>query len=349
MIKKFITVRGEKSCSEMGFTLSHEHILVDLRDVVYRPFGEEQLERTTDLIKEPITLENRGELIYKNFLFEDNLYQNDINIAIEELKKFRQVGGNTIVDLTSKNIGRDPEALERISIDSELNIIMGCGHYILSSWVDDDKKKSEKQITKEIVNEFESGVGKKKIKPGVIGEIGVVDVNNPFELTSLRAAARAQKEIGCAMIIHPSIQLKIGHEILDILEEVGANLGKVILAHCDHGATIFEDIDYFDSLVKRGINLAYDGFGIEIMDPFGWGTPSDGQRIKVILQHIEKGNTQKLLLSQDICFKISLTKWGGWGYSHIIKHIIPRMKKVGITDDQIYMMTVENPSRIFCI
>ena len=112
------------------------------------------------------------------------------------------------------------------------------------------------------------------------------------------------------MIIHPSIQDKIGHKILDILEEVGINFEKVILAHSAHGTTIFNDIDYFDSLIKRGVNLAYDGFGVEIMDPFGCFLPSDGQRIKIILQYIERGNTHKLLLSQDVCLKISLTKWG---------------------------------------
>lgn len=347
MGKKFITVRGEKSSGEMGITLTHEHTLIDLRGV-FRPLAEEQLGEK-GFIKEPIILENRGELVYKCFLFEDNLYQDNIDVVTKELKKFKEAGGSTLVDVTLRNIGRNPDALEEISINCGLNIIMGCGYYISSSWDDSDKKKTEKQITKEIIDEFEFGVGKKKIKPGVIGEIGIIDINDPLEVKSLRAAAKAQKKIDCAMIVHPSIEVKIGHEILDILEEVGVNIEKIILAHCDHGANLFEDIDYYDSLAKRGVNLAYDGFGLEIMDPFGSFLPSDGQRIKLILQHIELGNTQKLLLSQDTWLKISLTKWGGWGYPHIINDIVPRMKKVGITDEHVHMMCVENPGRILSL
>jgi len=340
---RFITVTGEKSAGEMGYIQTHEHILTDFREVIKSLLGGK-----TDLIKEPITLENRGDVVYQCFSYEDNLYMNNKEVALEELKKFKEAGGNTLIDVTFKSIGRNPLTLRELSEKSGVNIIMGCGYYIISSWLDSDKKKTADQIEKEIIEEFSLGFGDTKIKPGVIGEVGIMDMNNPFEVKSLRASARAQKKIGCGLIIHPPIWAKEGHKILDILEEEGADFKRVILGHCDHDTSTIGDIDYFDSLVKRGVNLAYDGFGLEIMGAQGYFLPCDDKRIDMIKEHIKRGNIDKLLLSQDTWLKICFTKWGGWGYGHILNHIIPRMKKAGITEDQINAMTIENPQRILC-
>jgi len=73
--------------------------------------------------------------------------------------------------------------------------------------------------------------------------------------------------------------------------------------------------------------------------------PSDGDRIKAIKEQIRRGNIDRILVSHDICFKILLTKWGGFGYAHIIKNIVPRMQKAGISDEDINKITVENPKR----
>jgi predicted metal-dependent phosphotriesterase family hydrolase len=41
-----------------------------------------------------------------------------------------------------------------------------------------------------------------------------------------------------------------------------------------------------------------------------------------------------------------LVKYGGWGYAHILKNIIPWLVNEGATDKQIRAMTVENPKRL---
>jgi len=60
------------------------------------------------------------------------------------------------------------------------------------------------------------------------------------------------------------------------------------------------------------------------------------------------GNLDNILISGDMCLKIFHTKWGGYGYAHLPKHIFPRMLGSGITAEEIYTMTVENPARVFC-
>ena len=51
-----------------------------------------------------------------------------------------------------------------MSAASGVNVIMGSGYYIMAAHPDSDKKKTEEEITKEIIDEFEYGVGEKKIK-----------------------------------------------------------------------------------------------------------------------------------------------------------------------------------------
>lgn len=53
-----------------------------------------------------------------------------MDLAIEELMKFRALGGDTVVDPTNIGIGRDPKALQRIARLTGLNIIMSTGLYL---------------------------------------------------------------------------------------------------------------------------------------------------------------------------------------------------------------------------
>lgn len=342
MYKKVMSVRGEISEEQLGLILPHEHFLFDVRNWMH-PLPEDPMLR--EAVKKSISLENRGEVVYKNFYFEDNLIQGDIEIAIDEARKFKVSGGETIVDLTTKQVGKNPKDLLKISDSTGLNIIMGSGNYVESSLNKDDKKKSERQIAKEVIKEFEDGIDNTGIKPGVIGEIGISNIKNSFEIKNLKASAFAQKKIGCGLIIHPPIWEKNGKYILDILEEAKVDINKVVLCHCD---PTLDDADYHDFIAKKGAYIEYDQFGMEVMTYEGKFLPSDGERIEAVLEQIKRGNINKILISHDICFKTLLTKWGGWGYSHIINHIIPRFKQRGLTQDVIDIITKENPKNLLC-
>src|SRR6185295_8396832 len=92
---QIMTVCGPIAASELGYTLSHEHLLCDLC-----PFL-----RSYDAILD------------------------DEKLAAEELNDFQKAGGRTIVDCTSGGLGRKPEALRRISKATGINVIMGAAWY----------------------------------------------------------------------------------------------------------------------------------------------------------------------------------------------------------------------------
>ena len=94
-----------------------------------------------------------------------------------------------------------------------------------------------------------------------------------------------------------------------------------------------------------GAYTEYDQFGMHLMSYEGMFIPSDDVRIKTVKEQIRRGNIEHILISQDVCFKICLTKWGGHGYAHILENIVPRFLQEGLTEEQVHTILVENPKR----
>ncbi len=340
------TVRGEIKDSEMGLTLPHEHIFLDLS---YYWSGEPKEMSKRAFFAQKMSLDVRSEAIYNPWAFRDNTILDDFESAKYELNAFKSFGGKTIVDVTAYAcMGRDPVALLNVSGLTGVNVVMSTGRYSEPSMDENEHKMSIEDIEKRMLDEFKDGVGNTGIKPGLLKVGFQGELDKESEIKSLRAAARAQKKLGCGLNIHSNIWQPEAHKFLDIVEEEGGDVNRVVLSHMDFTG---DDFEYHDSLAKRGAYVEYDTFGCEcVADPLDTNVwfKSDGQKIGFVKKQIELGNVDRLLLSGDMCLKLFHTKWGGWGYSHIPKHIFPRMRGIGITAEQINAMSVENPRRVFC-
>ena len=99
------TVLGLICGDELGITLPHEHLLVDLSCAFALPAAASQRGRAY----EPVGIENLGWLRYPSFENLDNLRLLDEREAIDEALLFKLAGGNSIVDCTINGVGRDPE------------------------------------------------------------------------------------------------------------------------------------------------------------------------------------------------------------------------------------------------
>ena len=73
---------------------------------------------------------------------------------------------------------------------------------------------------------------------------------------------------------------------------------------------------------------------------------TDIQRVDQIIELVSEGYLNQILLSHDICFKHCLTTYGGYGYAHILRDIVPMMQGKGMSEEQIHTLLVENPKRI---
>ena len=117
------TVLGPISEDALGVCSSHEHIFIDMRGCVDVTGNE------PPIFREKINMSNRAEVFSDPYAILDNALLEGIDDAVCEMEYFKAHGGNTIVDCTLDEIGRDPIALKEVSERSGVNIIVGCGHY----------------------------------------------------------------------------------------------------------------------------------------------------------------------------------------------------------------------------
>lgn len=89
------------------------------------------------------------------------------------------------------------------------------------------------QLTDVIVSEVLRGADGTDICCGVIGEIGTSWPITDSEKKVLQAAAHAQTQLGCPVIIHPGRNSKAPGAVVQILQEAGGDISKTVMSHLD--------------------------------------------------------------------------------------------------------------------
>ena len=336
------TVLGPVDPSQLGRTLTHEHILFDGSWIWPRfPSASDQA-----FFEKPVSQETLGRIRHRFKTNRDNGRLEDVETAIEEVGLFKQYGGGTLVEVTSIGIGRDPIGLARVSNATGVNIVMGASYYVNTHHPPGMDDLTEDDIVDLIVGDITEGADGTGIRSGIIGEVGCAWPLADNERKVLRASARAQRMTGAPLLIHPGRDETAPLEIIDILDRAGADLSHTIMGHLDR--TVFE----------RGTlkQIAESGCYME-WDLFGWvgsyyaanpniDMPSDDQRLERIAWISSEGYGRKVVVAHDICTKHRLEKYGGHGYSYILDHIAPRMLSRGFTPEGVHDILVSNPAEV---
>ncbi len=312
MTPRVMTVSGPIPPERLGFTLPHEHTRIALWHLPGR-YDYWELAAGEDLID-------------------------------EELNDFRRRGGATVVDLTLPGVGRNPEWLRAIASRTGLNVVMGCGwyrgpYYPAEARID---RRSVDDLADELVAEFEHGVSGTGIRPGIIGEIGSDKPwVSPVEERVHRAAARAALRTGMAVTTH-GVQSTVGEAQLRIFEEEGLDPARVVIGHADS----WPDLDHFLVILDRGANLEFDFLGhrFDALDE-----AREPRIIELIVELLERGYTDQLLLSQDVCHDKQLKANGGFGYTFLQQHFLPSLRTAAVGEGEIGKMTVDNPRRLLTL
>ena len=335
------TVLGPIAPEELGITLGHEHLLIDLRGLWDNPPAER-----AHLVDQEPTLENLGELMRNPYDSRPNLLIDDPELSIRELLYYKDAGGQGLIDMTTVGIQPDPEGLCRISERTGINVVAGCGYYrqpLLPEFLHD---RSTEAIADDLLRWLSEGMYGTTIRAGLMGELGTSSPIYPFEERQLRAAARAQRQTGASINVHPLIW---GHEhlhVLDILEEEGADLTRVAISHCDE----LVEPEWHARIAERGAVLSFDTFGSETyFDRSFEQEPRDTERIECILSLLEKGYGAQVTLAHDICTRIQFRHYGGWGWDHLLRNIVPRLRHAGVSRQEVDTMLIETPKRLLTL
>src|SRR5687767_10985615 len=127
-----MTVNGPIPSDQLGQTAMHEHILIDLFRV----------SRLSDFLL------------------------NDEEMAADEVRLFQDAGGGTIVDVTTPDLGRDPLALQRISRETGVHLVMGCGWYRQPFYPEEIDQLTVNAIADQMIRDITDGVGDTRVRAG---------------------------------------------------------------------------------------------------------------------------------------------------------------------------------------
>ncbi len=342
MAGKVQTVTGAISPEQLGTTLTHEHLLLDISILGGPP--EEASAR--EFYYKPVSLETVGYIRHHAMRNLDNGQLLDVDTAIDEAMLYKQHGGTSLVDATSIGLSRDPKGLARVSRATGVNIIMGSSHYVAPAHPIDMDSRSEDDIFEKIVSDVTEGVDGSGIKSGVIGEVGCSWPLTFNERKVLRASGRAQQATGAPILIHPGRDETAPLEIIEVLSEVGADLSRTIMGHLDR--TVFLH-DTLKKIAESSCYMEWDLFGSEQSyygpNP-GIDMPGDARKMDDIAWIISEGYGGKIVVAHDICAKQRLVKYGGHGYFYILNQIVPRMRARGFSNESIDKILVDNPRDI---
>lgn len=319
------TVTGPVKAADLGRTLMHEHFLFG--------FAGWQGDATLG-----------G--------FQEEAYT---NACVQAARDAQAYGISTIVDATTNECGRNVRFLEKISRLTGMQIICSTGYYFQeeSAYAYWNFRKGFANIEDEIydmmMTELTKGIEGTPIKAGVIKLASSRNQITPMEETFFKAAARAQKESGCVIITHTQLGT-MGPKQARLLISQGAAPEKIAIGHMCGSI----DLDYHEQVLSQGVYVNLDRFGLE-GDLFH--TPTDEQRMDLIMNLVKKGYESKILLGHDsvnvnlgrglIMTDFMKDAMKDANIRNIGKKVLPGLEKRGLSAPQIDALLAANPMALF--
>lgn len=216
------SVLGPLDTSDLGFTLTHEHVLV-------APAG-----------------------VYRDY--PELLDSDPVERAVKGLQKAGEGGVDTIVDATTLDLGRNINFLAEASRRSGVNIIACTGW-----WLDFPRffeGVSADQLAEVFIREVERGISGTDIKAGILKAASDMEGVKPEDEIVLRAVARAHLKTGVPIMLHSYALLQVERQQLAILKEEGVSMNRVKIDHPLSNT----DLEYLTWLLDQGCYLSMDSF-----------------------------------------------------------------------------------------
>jgi phosphotriesterase-related protein len=309
------TVRGPIQADQLGVTQTHEHLWCNQalcrQGERWRPANPRAL-----------------------------MILDELDVAVDELREVRALGGSAIVEATVGGWGRDVAKLRELSETTGLHIVACGGYYVEAchpTWAIDLDVDALADV---LVREATEGADGTEIRIGILKSAISRPVIEGEEERCARAVARAQLQTGLTITTHTSGNIRfeieggnIGMQHLDLFEAEGVDPSRVIVGHTDENA----DIRFLELLCRRGAYVQFDVIGKQ-----HWML--DETRADLAAQLIERGYGRQLLLGSDRARKTELLKYGGSGYRHLLLTFVPMLRAAGLDDGAIRMLLVENPA-----
>lgn len=263
-------------------------------------------------------------------------------------------GFTAMVDATPLGLGREPEALARISSSTGLHVIATTGRHREAHYSDQHPMQgwTAARLTTLFVSDITTGIavddtevlrsrgvrtartpGGSAVRAGML-KAGIDYWRiSPFERTTLEAVAAAHRATLAPIMVHLEL-CTAAHEVLDLLAAEGVASDRVVLAHADRDP----DPGLHTSLADRGAYLGYDGFARP-------RTRSDAELLVLTEKVVAAGGGDRILLGGDVARRTRFISYGGMpGLAYLGQRYIPRLRDT-VGGDAVDRMLVANPVR----
>jgi 5-phospho-D-xylono-1,4-lactonase len=271
-----------------------------------------------------------------------------------EATLLRDSGFASMVDATPFGLGRNPEALARISASTGLRIVATTGRHREAHYsADHPTRDADAEIlTSRFVREVAEGMprddaapddarafgpGGAPVRAGMLkGGVDYWRISG-FERTTLLALAAAHRTTGAPIMVHLEF-CTAAHEVLDLLAAEGVTADRVVLAHADRDP----DAGLHVSLAERGAYLGYDGFARP-------RTRSDAELLALTEAAVARGAGDRVVLGGDVARATRYIAYGGMpGLAYLGERYVPRLR-AALGDDAVDRMLVANPARLLTL
>lgn len=324
---KFIrTLQRDINPNELGITNGHEHI-------VCRP---------------PYWVQHNV----------DDLLLDDENASMLDVLDFKHFGGQSIVDATAIDYGRDLEAVSRIADKTGINIVGTAGFNksflweaevpshlypiigtfsTFTEWLTNSTVES---LVDHVVKEVTIGMEGTSYKAGQVKFGTGYNSIIPLEEKTIRVIAAVHKLTGAPIHSHTEAGT-MALEQIEILESEGIDLSKASFGHMDRNI----DMYYYEKIAEKGAFLSFDGLGKNKYGP-------ESARIDAILSLIKLGYENQILLGGDTARKIYYKHYGkyglglGWFLQKWIPRFIDECNRANLDGEALsHRLLIENPKR----
>ncbi len=306
------SVLGPLDIADLGFTLTHEHVFTASAGI---------------LQTYPELFGDFGKLTEQ---------------VVSTLSEARDGGVQTIIELSTLDLGRDVRFLADVSRRTGVNIIAATG-----IWRDIPRalwSRSPDEIAALFVREIEHGIDGTGIKAGIIKVANDAEGVTREGEVILRAAARAATQTGVRVSTHSYAPGRVGEQQVAVFEDEGFDLNRLYIGHSNDST----DLDYLVGLVRRGVWLGMDRH--QIMSPIG---PDAEGRAQTLAALMTAGVGDRLMVSHDwSVLGVSRTsdplasrRYNPDGWLFAKRKLFPRLLELGISQEQIDRLNNDNPRR----
>ena len=271
------TVLGDIDPDSMGFTSSHDHVVIE------EGFA---------------TVSNPGFIL------------NDVTRITTELIEFYQLGGRTLVDTMPANCGRNVLKLAEVSRRSNVNLIAPTGihleiYYPPNHW---RYHLSVEELTMLFIGDITNGIDEYDYGCPVVkrtahkaGLIKLASGDEKFSVHQQKifeSAANAHRETGAPILTHTNHGMQAIAQA-ELFSKLGVDLSHIVISHVDRN----KDMAYHKELMQTGVYVEYDSH-------FRWKAGDENYTYR-LLEYLLPDHADRIVIGMDMARNSYWKSYGG--------------------------------------